>query len=454
MNLDESLSKIDNKNYQIEIFGLGYVGFPLSIVLASSGVKVIGIDVDDKKLGRFKKGSLLELEKNFRKDFNIVTKNGNLNFEKTLRFSKKTKIGIICVPTPISKNLAKSNSNVKSAVKNFLNYCKKGDSIIIESSIGVGTTDLIKKMIEKKGYQVGIDLGLSYCPERIDPQNKKWDLNNIPRVIFCSDDISFNIAKEIYRFVNKANLIRVSSPKVAEVVKSFENTFRLTNISLVNELAILCEKLGINVTEVIKAASSKPFGFLPFYTGAGAGGHCIPKDPIFLANSSNNYGFKFNMIETAVKINQIVPKHIVNKINEILTKNKLEKSVIVCGLSYKTDMIDMRDSPGFKILNQLKKRKIFSVGFDPFFESDLLEKYLDENNMKNTKIKTIKNLDNKTISNFSCLCIVQHHSKIKNRINEIYEKSLIPVIYDCQNKIKKKNNSRSILQSFGCTSKT
>lgn len=241
---------------------------------------------------------------------------------------------------------------------------------------------------------------------------------------------------------------------MAEVVKSFENTFRLTNISLVNELAILCEKLGINVTEVIKAASSKPFGFLPFYTGAGAGGHCIPKDPIFLANSSNNYGFKFNMIETAVKINQIVPKHIVNKINEILTKNKLEKSVIVCGLSYKTDMIDMRDSPGFKILNQLKKRKIFSVGFDPFFESDLLEKYLDENNMKNTKIKTIKNLDNKTISNFSCLCIVQHHSKIKNRINEIYEKSLIPVIYDCQNKIKKKNISRSILQSFGCTSKT
>ena len=450
MNLTQSLLNIKNKDFLIEIFGLGYVGFPLSVRLALSGFNVIGIDTDNKKIKRLKQGSLVGLEKNLVNEFNRVKKTKKLKIESGPVLSNQTKIGIICVPTPISKILPISNVNVNSAIKKFLSFCKKGDSIIIESSVGVGTVESIKKIIEKRGYQIGVNFGVSYCPERIDPLNKKWMLNNIPRVIYSSDDISFKIAKEIYQVVNEANLLRVSSSKVAEVVKSFENTFRLTNISLVNELAILCEELRINVSEVISAASSKPFGFFPFYTSAGAGGHCIPKDPIFLANSSNQYGFKFNIIETAVKINQMIPKHIVRNIDDILTKNKLKKSVIVCGLSYKSDMIDMRDSPGFKILYELKKRAISCVGFDPFFEINLFKKYLKENNMENSNFKIINNLDNDTISHFSCLCIVQHHSKINNRINEIYKKSLIPIIYDCQNKIRKNENSNSILQSFGC----
>jgi len=307
----------------------------------------------------------------------------------------------------------------------------------------------MKKLIELQGFEVGQNFGLCCCPERIDPLNKKWDLENIPRIIYCSDDISFEISKKIYEHVNNSNLIRVSLPKVVEVVKSFENAFRLVNISLVNELAILCEKLGINVKEVIDAASTKPFGFLPFFSGAGAGGHCIPKDPIFLLNSSKKFGFEFKTIDEALKINKIIPKHIVDSIQKFLSISKLDNSVVVCGLSYKQDMEDMRDTPGFKILNELIQRNFKVSVYDPFFKNELLEKYLKENNLNKIKFEVLENLDDESIKKFNCLCIVQHHTKIKDRLNKIYENSIIPFIYDCQNKIENKSSSKTILKSLG-----
>jgi len=447
--LKQTLEKVNSKNFEIEVIGLGYVGFPLAVRLAKSGFKVRGIDVNQERIGRLEANQLMDSEINLKDTFLKCRKDRNLSFSEKPQKHDVPKIGIICVPTPIPNDNVKSNIFVKSAIENFLETSKQGDVIIIESSVEVGTTEEMGKLVESKGFVIGENFGLCCCPERIDPLNKKWDLENIPRIIYCSDDASFEISKKIYKHVNNSNLIRVDSPKIAEVVKSFENAFRLVNISLVNELAILCEKLGINVKEVIDAAATKPFGFMPFFPGAGAGGHCIPKDPIFLLNSSKKFGFEFKTIEESLKINKLIPKYIADSIQELVLASKLEKSVIVCGMSYKQDMEDMRDSPGFKILNELIERNFKVAVYDPYFKEELLEKYLKENNLGNIKFEILKNIDTESIKKFHCLCIVQYHTKIKPRLEEIYKNSQIPVIYDCQNKLVKDENSKAVLKFFG-----
>lgn len=449
MNLSETLAAVKSKSFTIEIFGLGYVGFPLSIRLARGGLKVIGIDVSSKRLERLQNNSLMDSELHLRSEFLASRKNGNLSLAKSPSKSDKPKIGIICVPTPIPDHNTSSDAFVESAVENFLTFAKAGDIVILESSIEVGTTEKIKEIIESKGFKVSHDFGLCFCPERIDPDNKEWGLENIPRVIYCSDDTCFEIAKEIYQHVNKANLIRVDSPKIAEVVKSFENAFRLVNISLVNELAMLCDKLGISVKSVIDAASTKPFAFLAHYPGAGAGGHCIPKDPRFLLESSRKFNSNFSTIENALKINTYMPTYITNSIEKSLEKMRLEKTVLVCGLSYKANVDDMRDSASFKIIKELRAKGFKVFGYDPFFKMDFVEKYLIENNLKDLNFKVINDLDDESLRNISCMCIVQHHDETKKKINEIYEKSLVPFIYDCQNKIRKNPSAKTILDCLG-----
>jgi len=449
MSLQKTLEQTQSKNCTIEIFGLGYVGFPLSIRLASSGFKVTGVDTDSKRIKRLQNKSLIESELTLRKEFLECSENGNFVPSGFPVKTNSSKIGIICVPTPIPKQNIQSNVFVKSAVENFLGTCTHGDIIIIESSIEVGTTEEMKQIIESRGFTVGKDFGLCFCPESIDPQNQKWKLENIPRVVFCSDDTTFQIIQKIYQHVNNSNLIRVESPKIAEVVKSFENTFRLVNISLVNELAILCDKLKINVKDVIDASSTKPFGFMPFYPGAGAGGHCIPKDPIFLLDSAKKFGLEFTTIQDALKINSFIPKYIANTITKTLNELKLAKSVLVCGLSYKSDIEDMRDSPGFKILNELSLQNYQISAYDPYYKNDLSSKYLEENHITGLNFKTLQDLNDDSVRHFSCICVVQHHTKTKFRLAEIYKNSLVSFIYDCQNQMVKESDSKTILKFFG-----
>jgi len=448
--LENIQKEINEKNCVIQIFGLGYIGLPLAVRLACSNFSVIGVDVNQERISSLSNYNLNESQWDIKNDFEKVHKNGKLHLSTIPQKQDVLTIGIISVPTPIPRSNSKSNVHVMSAVENFLNIAKKGDIVILESSLEVGTTEEVHKLIETKGFVVGKNFGLAYCPERIDPQNKKWNLENIPRVVYCSDDQTFDICKFIYNFVNKGNLIKVSSPKVAEVIKSFENSFRLVNISLVNELAILCDKLGINVQEVIDGATTKPFGYAPFYTGAGAGGHCIPKDPSFLVESSKKFGLTFQTIENALKINTLMPQYVALSINKIFETQKIQnKSIIICGLSYKMDLEDMRDSPGFKIINEIKNLGFKVVGYDPFYKTELTKKYLLENDIFDYEIDVIPDLDDQSINNFSCLCIVQHHTKIRSRINEIYTKSLIPVIYDCQNKIQFNPQSNTFLKTLG-----
>ena len=449
MSLNDTLEKINSNSFLVEIFGLGYVGFPLAVRLASFGLKVSGIDVNPKRIERLQKNDLMDSELHLKEEFLKCRETEKLQLVNSLQKTEISKIGIICVPTPIPSEHTKSDVFVKSAVENFLENSKAGDVIILESSIEVGTTEEMKKIIESKGFIVGQNFGLCFCPERIDPSNKEWGIENIPRVIYCSDDSSFKIAKKIYEHVNGANLIRVDSSKIAEVVKSFENAFRLVSISLVNELAILCDKLGINVKAVIDAAATKPFGFLPHYPGAGAGGHCIPKDPRFLLESSKKIGTSFKTIENALKINSLMPSYICNSIEKSIEKMKLGKNALVCGLSYKANVEDMRDSASFKIIDEFKKRNFTVKGYDPFFKSELIEKYAIENNLEKVEFSVLNTLDDENLKNLDCMCLVQHHDQDKNRFQEIYNNSLVPFIYDCQNKISHNLKSKTILNFLG-----
>ena len=449
MSLEETVKSTNEKSISIEIFGLGYVGFPLTVRLASAGFQVTGIDVNQERIQRLENNKLMDSEIHLEKEYIECRQKNNIKLESSPSNSIIPKVGIICVPTPIPTKDISSDVFVKSAVESFLNYSKPGDVVILESSIEVGTTEIISNIIKNKGFEVGENFGLCFCPERIDPSNKEWGIENIPRVIYCSDDSSFDIAKVIYLHVNGGNLLKVDSPKIAEIVKSFENAFRLVNITLVNELAILCDKLDVNVKEIIDAASTKPFGFLPHYPGAGAGGHCIPKDPRFLLESAKKLGIKFDTIEHALKINKQMPKYIANSIEEKIQNQGLKKNILICGLSYKANVEDMRDSPSFKIIQELKEKGFEIFGYDPFFNSDLTEKYLIENHISELNFTKLDNLNDAAIREISCMCIVQHHDENKSRVKEIYEKSLIPFIYDCQSKLLKNSQSNSYLEFLG-----
>lgn len=449
MSLNNTFKNILSKNCSLKIFGLGYVGFPLAVRLASLGFNIEGIDSDKEKIENLKNKSLEGFHQNLRSNFIETLQNRNFTPSTSPSKNDQPQIGIICVPTPIPDKNTPSDVFVRSAVEDFLTVANDGDVIILESSLEIGTTERISKIIESKGFKIGKNFGLCFCPERIDPLNKKWNLENIPRIIYCSDDVSYQIAEIIYSHVNNSKLVRVHSPKVAEVVKSFENAFRLVNISLVNELAILCDKLKINVKDIVDAASTKPFGFMPFYSGAGVGGHCIPKDPRFLLESAKKTGTTFHLIENAIKINENIPKYIVDSIEKTLVELKLEKSVLVCGLSYKPNIDDMRDSPGFRIATEFHKKGFNVVAYDPHFKPELLNKYLKENHLTSLDFSVIMNLDTNSLQNFSCLCIVQHHDKAKSQISEIYKDSVIPMIYDCQNNMKYDPKSTSILKHFG-----
>ena len=443
--LTETLDHVTSRRAAIEVHGLGYVGFPLSVRLAGAGLDVTGIDTDPARITRLQDKILLDTERAMQESFLAAIADGSLHLSTAAHTSKYGRVGIVCVPTPAPGTATSSYVYVDAAVKNFLKVAKPGDAVIIESSVEVGTVDRIRDIINESGYNTGEDLGLAFCPERIDPQNTKWTLENIPRVIYCSDDTTYRIAAEVYSHVNNHRLLRVSSAKTAEVVKSFENAFRLVNISLVNELAILCDSLGISVREVIDSAATKPFGFMPFYPGAGAGGHCIPKDPVFLSESAKRFGYKFATITNALQINSHMPRYVADSIDRILKETRLPKSVLVCGMSYKPDIEDMRDSPGFKVAVRFVDMGYDTAVYDPFLDTNMMGKYLKENHIENAGFDTVPGLQ----GGASCMCICQHHSKTIGALEGTYISGVFPLIYDCQGRLRYNPNTPTRLEGLG-----
>ena len=445
LTLTETLDHAVSRRITIEVYGLGYVGFPLSVRLANAGLSVTGIDTDHSRIARLQDMTLLDTERVMRESFLTAITDGRLRLSTTPHTSKYGRVGIVCVPTPIPDTDTFSYVYVEAAVKNFLKVAKPGDVVVIESSVEVGTVDRIRHVINDSGYHTGVDVGLAFCPERIDPQNTKWTLENIPRVIYCSDDTTYQIAAEVYSHVNNRRLLRVSSAKTAEVVKSFENAFRLVNISLVNELAILCDNLGISVREVIDSAATKPFGFMPFYPGAGAGGHCIPKDPVFLNKSAKRFGYEFVTISNALQINLHMPQYVADRIDCMLKEMRLPKSVVVCGMSYKPNIEDMRDSPGFKVAARFADMGYDTSIYDPFLDASMMDKYLKENHIKNAEFDIVPGLR----SGASCLCICQHHSKTISALEGAYVRGVFPLIYDCQGRLRYNPTTTTRLEGLG-----
>ncbi|HQJ41404.1 MAG TPA: nucleotide sugar dehydrogenase, partial [Exilispira sp.] len=345
---DDILKKISSKKVVVGILGLGYVGLPLAVAFAKNKVKVIGFDKSENKV------KSVNISQNYIQDvdsavFNEVVKNGLLTATTDFTRIKDCDAVIICVPTPLDKFQEPDMSYIESACLDIAKYMKAGTFISLESTTYPTTTEVfMKPIIEKNsGLKENIDFWLCFSPERVDPGNKQYKTENTPKVIGGLGQDAQKIALELYQIAIK-QLYPVSSPRAAEMVKILENTYRLINISLINELALLSGKMDINIWEVIEAAKTKPYGFQAFYPGPGIGGHCIPLDPFYLEYVAKGFNFDLTMIHTAGQINNLMPYRMMNKISYALNRQKKPlngSTILFLGVAYKPDIDDSRESP-------------------------------------------------------------------------------------------------------------
>lgn len=348
--------RVQGHRARIAVIGLGYVGLPLAVEFARAGFRVTGIDTEKEKIGRVNSAqSYIRDVSNA--ELRREVKAGRL--EATGDFSKLLEMDCvsICVPTPLRKTRDPDVSSIVSATKQIEKYLHRGELVILESTTYPGTTnELILPMLEETGLKVGEDFFLAFSPERVDPGNKKFMTRNIPKVVGGVTPKCSEVAVALYNCCT-SSVVPVSSTKVAEMVKLLENTFRSVNIGLVNEIALMCDKMKIDVWEVIEAAASKPFGFMPFYPGPGLGGHCIPIDPFYLSWKAKLSGFEARFIELAGQVNSSMPYYVVNKVSEALNsvcKSVNGSTIVLLGVAYKADVDDVRESPALDIHQMLR----------------------------------------------------------------------------------------------------
>ncbi len=402
--LKELRRKILNKNAKIGIIGLGYVGLPLAVTFAKKGFKVYGIDIDKDRVDKLNKGNsyILDVPSS---DIVRVKKEKTLTVTDDFSVIKELDAVVICVPTPLHKTKEPDVSYIVSAVENIKKYMKRGQIVVLESTTYPGTTEeVMLPVLESGGLREGKDFYLAFSPERIDPANKKYDTENTPKIIGGISRDSTEIARVLYEQVID-NIVPVSSSKVAEMVKLLENTFRIVNIGLVNEIMLMCDKLGIDVWEVIDAAGTKPYGFMPFYPGPGCGGHCIPIDPIYLSWKARGHGFEARFIDLASYVNSQMPHYVVEKASGGLNEHKKSlkgSRVLVMGVAYKKDVKDLRESPALEIIDILKKKGAFVSYYDPYLP------FLKWNGID---LKCAK-FDKDTISGADCVIIVTDHTNV------------------------------------------
>ena len=352
---DELSEKIRSKTVRAGVIGLGYVGLPLAVEFAKAGVKAVGFDVDKEKVDSISHGKsyISDIESEV---VSRVVNDGTL--VATTDFSLLADVDTIniCVPTPLRKTKDPDLSYVVKAVEQIAAHLRSGQLIILESTTYPGTvTEVVQPRLEKKGLRVGTDFFLAFSPERVDPGNTEWMTRNIPKVVGGTDPHSTEVAAALYNLIVET-VVPVSSTRVAEMVKLLENTFRAVNIGLVNELALMCRDLDVDVWEVIDAAKTKPFGFMPFYPGPGLGGHCIPIDPFYLSWKARQNGFESRFIELAGHVNASMPRYVVERVAEALNSRKRSvrgSRVHLCGMAYKANVGDVRESPSLDIANLL-----------------------------------------------------------------------------------------------------
>ena len=353
---------------KVSVVGLGYVGLPLVISFVRQGVITFGVDLDRTKIDLLTKGKsyIRDIEeKDIQKFINQQLFIPSDNYQ----IVKDSDVIIICVPTPLRKSKEPDISYVVSAVREIKRYLKKGQLVILESTVYPGATrEIVLPILESSGLKVEEDFFLAYSPERVDPGNKKFHIRNTPKIVGGIGRKSLRRAVEVYKLICN-EVIPVSSVEVAEMVKLLENSFRAVNIGLINEIAKLCYKMKIDVWEVIDAAKTKPYGFMPFYPGPGIGGHCIPVDPMYLSWRAKLYNFTTRFIDLADEVNRSMQKFVVERIADIL--NQFQKPVngskiLILGVSYKRDIGDTRESPAYEIMKNLMKKRAILFYNDPF----------------------------------------------------------------------------------------
>jgi UDP-N-acetyl-D-glucosamine dehydrogenase len=365
----ERLSRrIENRSAHLAVIGLGYVGLPLAVELAQAGFRVTGIDLDEKRVAMLQAGRSY-IQDVSTSDVRVLARSGRLSATSDFGVLRKVDAVNVCVPTPLSKHRDPDVSHVVAAAEQVARHLHSGMLVVLESTTYPGTTDeLILPLLEKTGMKVGRDFFLAFSPERVDPGNPKFNTRNIPKVVGGVTPRCTEIAVKLYR-QRLEQVVPVSSPQVAEMVKLLENTFRSVNIGLVNELALMCARLKIDVWEVIRAAATKPFGFMPFYPGPGLGGHCIPIDPFYLSWKARASGFEARFIELAGSVNAQMPEHVVNLVAEGLNRRGKPvrgSRVLVLGVAYKANIDDTRESPSLDIMETLRERGARLEYSDPF----------------------------------------------------------------------------------------
>jgi len=396
-----SIDKILEKKSRIAVIGLGYVGLPLAVEFAKNGFVVFGIDENQQKIA-----SLSKLE-NYIDDINTKDLKEVLQSKKLIptndyKCLEDVDACLICVPTPLNKTMEPDMSFIVSAVNSIEENMKSGMLIVLESTTYPGTTEeVILPILSKNGKKMGEDFLLAFSPERIDPGNKQFSITQIPKIVGGMDALSTDVAVSLYsQIINEIKA--VSSPSVAETAKLLENTFRTVNIGLINEIALMCHQMEIDVWEVIDAAATKPFGFMPFYPGPGLGGHCLPVDPHYLAWKAKTHDFETQFINLASKINRHMPHFVLQRISEALNTKKKSLNgakVLVLGVAYKSDVDDIRESPALDVLELLKKQGANIQYSDPHVETL---------NWDHISLESIS-LNKKNIEEFDCVVIITAH---------------------------------------------
>lgn len=367
---EELLKKIADKEIVAGVVGLGYVGLPLAVEKAKAGFRTIGFDVQEEKVNLVNQGHNY-IGDVVDSDLARLVKAGTLSATTDFSVIKEVDFVAICVPTPLDAHQQPDISYVESSAKSIAKYLHKGMMVVLESTTYPGTTEeLIKPILESSGLKCGEDFYLGFSPERVDPGNAIYKTKNTPKVVGGLGKDASEVISAMYEAVLQNKVFRASSPAVAEMTKILENTYRNINIGLINELAILCNRMNINLWEVIEAAKTKPFGFTAFYPGPGLGGHCIPLDPYYLSWKAREYGFHTSMIEASMMVNDRMPEYCVSRAGDMLNR-RFKKSlngskILVLGVAYKQDIDDYRESPAIRVIENLQKEGADTVFYDPY----------------------------------------------------------------------------------------
>jgi UDP-N-acetyl-D-glucosamine dehydrogenase len=421
------LKKISDKTVKIGVIGLGYVGLPLAVAFARNGVEVIGFEKSDNK------AEAVNAARNYISDVadadltRVVLETKRLSATTDFSRIKECDAVIICVPTPLDKFKKPDMSYIEQSCIDIGKNMKSGTFISLESTTYPTTTeDFMKPVIEREsGLREGKDFWLCFSPERVDPGNKDYKTDNTPKVVGALGEEAKQIAAALYGIAIQYIHI-VSSPRIAEMVKILENTYRLVNISLINELALLSGKMDIDIWEVIEAAKTKPYGFQAFYPGPGIGGHCIPLDPFYLEHIAKNYNFNLSMIHTAGAVNDLMPYRMMNKISFVLNRHKKPlngSTILFLGVAYKPDIDDARESPALLVMEQVKKKGAKVLYHDPYI-SEVTDDHGDN--------YTSSELTDELIASVDCVVFTTNHSCFDAK--RIIEKAKLVV--DMRNAVK------------------